>query len=112
MAAGPYIFIFTGTSGSGRKTIGKQIGTELAFYHVLSCTTPDTRTTEGQDLDYHYISHKVPELERNGDLLQSVIIGKEHYGIRRQELDKALASGKHVYVILNSEGATAFEESL
>ena len=110
MAAGPYIFIFTGTSGSGRKTIGRQIGSELGFYHVLSCTTRVPRTTEGQDLDYHYISHEeFAELERNGDLLQSVIIGKEHYGIRRQELDKALASGKHVYMILNSEGAAVLK---
>ena len=59
MPAGPYIFIFTGTSGSGRKTIGKQIGTELGFYHVLSVTTRvSCGQTEGQDLDYHYISHE------------------------------------------------------
>ncbi|BBH22702.1 hypothetical protein Back11_40470 [Paenibacillus baekrokdamisoli] len=110
MAAEPMIFIFTGTSGSGRKTIAKQIGSELGLYHVLSCTTRVPRATEGQDRDYHYISHdEFVELERSGQLLQSTTIGKERYGIRHQELDRALANGKHAYLILNSEGASLFK---
>jgi guanylate kinase len=105
--AGPFIFIFTGTSGSGRKTIAHRIGSELGIYHVASYTTRTPRQKEKPDQDYHYISREsFEEMERQGSFIQKAVIGRERYGIRDQELERPLEQGKHVYLILNSEGAS------
>jgi guanylate kinase len=110
--AGTYIFVFTGTSGSGRKTIAHRIGQELGISHVLSCTTRPPREKETPDRDYHYISPGAfDDIAHRGEFLQTAVIGRERYGVRRQELEAVLAAGRHAYLILNSEGASVLKKS-
>lgn len=107
----PKIFVFTGTSGSGRKTIAHRIGSELGLIHVVSCTTRERRAREVSKRDYHYVS--VEEFEaaiKQEAFVQWVRIDKVLYGIRKSDLEEALSTGKPVYVILNKEGASALKK--
>ncbi|WP_028561202.1 guanylate kinase [Paenibacillus pinihumi] len=107
----PLIFIFTGTGGAGRKTTAHRIGQELGIEHVLSTTTRLPREKEYPDKDYHYVSPAAFEqMQEQQLLIENVRIGPVWYGIRYQELNSKLRSGKHVYLILNSEGASVFKK--
>ncbi len=107
----PILFVFTGTSGSGRKTIAHVIGERFNLAHVISCTTRQPRhSVKSVQQDYHYLNHEAFEEEAsNGQFLQIVTIDRERYGVRERDLDVALSGDQHVYLILNREGAAEFK---
>jgi len=107
----PLIFVFTGTSGSGRKTVARKTGEKLGWLAVRSCTTRTPRQADKPDDDYHYLSvEQFDELERNNSFVQTVQIDKHKYGVLNKELEKLLESGRNVYLILNREGASAMKK--
>ena len=106
----PKIFVFTGTSGSGRKTIAHKTGRELGLVHVMSCTTRKPRSMEISDKDYHYLTEEqFSEGLQQGQFVQTVRIDNVWYGIRKSDLEEALRGEQSVYVILNKEGASAMK---
>lgn len=108
---GPDMFIFTGTSGSGRKTIAHKIGPEFGLVHVASCTTRKPRERDISPRDYCYLSEEqFAELEQRGEFLQTSVIAGRRYGVRRSDLEEALAKGRGVYLILNKDGAAVMKQ--
>lgn len=104
------IFVFTGTSGSGRKTVARKIGEEFGLTHVISCTTRPPRNPEKPDSDYHYVGTEMFEQwERDGKFVQTATIDRHRYGVLTRELDRSLSEGRSVYLILNREGASAIK---
>ncbi|GMK39381.1 hypothetical protein PCCS19_24350 [Paenibacillus sp. CCS19] len=113
--AGPFLFIFTGTGGSGRKTIGNRIGEELGMYPIPSYTTRPPRASDAAgkpDRDYHFVTREAfEELERNGAFAETVTINRQRYGVRRADVENALFHAKrNAYVIVNPEGADALKK--
>lgn len=107
----PRLFVFTGTSGSGRKTVAHRIGKMFGLRHVLSCTTRPPRAQEEAERDYHYLTpDQFAEEEARDGFVQTAEIDGIRYGTRRRELDEALASGQPVYLILNRAGAEAIKQ--
>lgn len=105
-AKGPYVFIFTGTGGSGRKTAAHRALKESGVVHVPSCTDRPPRDKEHPDSDYRYVSPQQFQLMLMNDYFaEQVVIDRQHYGIGRRYLDSALGEGQHVYLILNREGS-------
>lgn len=111
MTSSPYLFLFTGTSGSGRKTAAHQALKDSGVQHIVSCTDRPPRSIEQPDGDYRYLSKVQFELmKRNDFFAESVRIDQFHYGIGKKQLDTALQTGKHVYMILNREGCDVMRE--
>lgn len=107
----PLIIVFTGTSGSGRKTVAHRVGRELGLTHVVSATTRLPREREISEKDYHYITEEqFAAAERDGRFAQTATIGRHRYGVLTQELEQALGGGRTIYLILNKEGATAIKQ--
>lgn len=106
----PIIFVLTGTSGSGRKSVARRTGDKLGWLLVRSCTTRPPRSPEKPDEDYHYVSvEKFEAWEQSGDFVQTVQIDKYKYGVLRKELEAVMASKRNVYLILNREGASTLK---
>lgn len=101
------MFVFTGTSGSGRKTIARKIGAEFGLTPVVSCTTRPPRNPATPDSDYHYISaEQFEDWESGGSFIQTVEIDRHKYGILNRELERALSGEANVSLILNRDGAS------
>jgi len=104
------IFVFTGTSGSGRKTVAKQIAKELGFVPIVSCTTRTPRPREVEGVDYKFLSRRAfIDADIAGEFFQTVEIDGHFYGIRKEDIDKALATHPNVYVIVNRYAANRFK---
>lgn len=103
-------FIFTGTSGSGRKTISKQIAGELDLTPVISYTTRDPKPHEMDGRDYRFIARKqFIEEDIRGDFFQTAEIDNHFYGIKKSDLLAAIQAGANVYVVVNRYAATRFK---
>ncbi|WP_373231892.1 guanylate kinase [Cohnella sp.] len=109
--ANSMIFVLTGTSGSGRKSVARRTGEKLGWLPVRSCTTRPPRNPDKPDEDYHYISvEHFEEWEQSGKFIQTVQIDKYKYGVLHKELETVLASNHNVYLILNREGASSLKQ--
>ncbi|WP_187274140.1 guanylate kinase [Paenibacillus sp. N3.4] len=104
------VFVFTGTSGSGRKTIAHQISKELGLASVVSCTTRTPRPKEVNGKDYTFISRKAfIDADIAGEFFQTVEIDGNFYGIRKADLEEALRQNGQIYVIVNRYAANRFK---
>ncbi len=104
----PSIFIFTGTGGSGRKTIARKVGERLGWTEVRSCTTRSPRNPASPDGDYRYVSReRFAQWESEGLFSQTASINGNRYGVLRRDLEAAVANGGSVFLVLNREGADA-----
>ncbi|GKU78193.1 guanylate kinase [Paenibacillus sp. L3-i20] len=102
----PKLFVFTGTSGSGRKTAAHTALKNSDIIHIPSCTDRPPRSKEHPDSDYRYVSPAQFELMYvNHFFAEDVRIDHYRYGIGRRILDATLNEGNDVYMILNREGA-------
>ncbi|MFD0671378.1 guanylate kinase [Cohnella sp. GCM10027633] len=102
----PSIYVFTGTSGAGRKTIARVVGSALGWTFVRSCTTRPPRRPAEQDEDYHYVSREQFDAwDGDGSFAQTVTIEGHRYGILGRELETAALNGRGAYVVLNRAGA-------
>lgn len=106
--AKPSVFIFTGTSGAGRKTVARKVGEALGWTFVRSCTTRAPRNPAAPDADYRYVSREQFDAwDREGKFAQTADIDGNRYGVLLSELDNAAANGKGAYLVLNRDGSDA-----
>lgn len=100
------IIVFTGPDGSGRKSVAEAVGQTFGMTKVVSYATRPPRPGEVNGQDYHFVTHKMYEqMELQGEFLESVTIGGQHYGIRGLDVEEHLDLRGCVYLILNREGA-------
>jgi guanylate kinase len=103
---GQMIFIFTGTSGSGRKTVAKKVCYQLGIKKIVSYTTREPRPHEVEGVDYHYISRaQFIEEDLNGEFFQTAEIDHIFYGVKKQSMQALVEAGENAYLIVNRSGA-------
>ena len=105
------IFIYTGPEGSGRKTVADLAGATFSMKKVLAYTTRARRANESEGQYYHHISHEEFEAaEANGEFLEIVKIHTNLYGIKKNDVERHLASHGSIYLVLNRQGAEMMKE--
>ncbi len=105
----PFPLVLSAPSGGGKTTIANALvaAREDVGYSV-SATTRPARPQERDGVDYHFLSPE--EFERRvraGEFLEWAEYSGERYGTLKAEIDKVLASGRHVVLDIETQGARA-----
>jgi guanylate kinase len=114
----PFPVILSSPSGGGKTTIAHGL---LALRndvgYSVSATTRPPREGEVQGRDYYFRTfEEFTRGRKEGEFAESAEVHGHLYGTLRSEVERVLASGKHVVMDIDVQGArqfvTAFEDSV
>ena len=107
-SAAPFPVVVAGPSGAGKTTLcGRLLARQGSRYlFSVSMTTRAPRAGERDAVDYRFVSHEEFEaLVERGDMLEYATVHGERYGTPRDNLDRARASGVHLLLDIDVQGA-------
>jgi guanylate kinase len=102
------LFILSGQSGVGKNTILEAIWkAHPDFHRAVTYTTRDPRPNEIPGEDHYFVyQEKFAEMIKKGEFLEYAQVHGEMYGTPKEQVKKALASGKNVLMEIDVRGAT------
>lgn len=108
----PFLLVLSSPSGAGKTTIAKALlAARDDVGYSVSATTRPPRPGERDGVDYYFLSDA--EFDRRieaGDFLEWAHYGGYRYGTLRSEVDRVLASGRHVVLDIDVQGARAIRQ--
>ena len=105
--------ILSAPSGGGKTTIARTLlARRPDLGYSVSCTTRTPRPGEQHGRDYYFLSRSefLAERER-GAFAESAEVHGNLYGTLRAEVERVLASGRHVVMDIDPQGARQFLRS-
>jgi guanylate kinase len=103
----PFLLILSSPSGGGKTTIARTLLTAREdLGYSVSATTRAPRNGEQDGVDYFFVSRK--EFQRRaaaGEFLEWAEYSGQLYGTPRAEVERILASGRHVIMDIEVQGA-------
>lgn len=108
----PFPIILSAPSGGGKTAIGQRIRTVRPdIGYSVSCTTRRPRAGEVDGRDYYFLSTIEFEGARErGEFAESAEVHGKLYGTLRREVERVLASGRHVLMDIDVQGAAQFRK--
>jgi len=106
----PFPIILSAPSGGGKTTIAKTLLSRREdLGYSVSCTTRAPRPTEVPGRDYYFISRAEFLAKREeGAFAESAVVHGNLYGTLRSEVERVLATGRHVVMDIDVQGAVQF----
>lgn len=104
----PKVLVISGPSGVGKDTIARQILERHPddYYFVVTATTRAPRENEQHGVDYFFVSNdEFARMIEEGELLEHAYVYNDYKGIPKQQIRDALASGRHVIMRVDVQGA-------
>jgi guanylate kinase len=103
----PVVMVLSGPSGVGKDTIIKRLVQENANIHFVVTTTDRLpRSNEQDGVDYHFVStHEFEYMVKSGQMLEHAVVYGQYKGVARDEIVRALSTGKDVVIRLDVQGA-------
>ena len=102
--------ILSSPSGGGKTTITHELlraRSDLGY--SVSCTTRTPRADETEGKDYFFLSpEEFAAARERGEFAESAEVHGRFYGTLRREVDGVLASGRHVVMDIDVQGARQF----
>lgn len=109
----PKLIVISGPSGVGKDTIARMLIAERPddFYFVVTATTRPPRPGEVHGKDYFFVTNdEFAHMIDMGELLEYAIVYNDYKGIPKQQIRDALASGKHVIMRVDVQGAATIRK--
>ena len=104
------VVCLVGPSASGKTELQKRLCKHPLFEKPVSCTTREQRTDEKHGEDYYFISlKKFKDLVCNNEFIEYASYAGEHYGMRKEEIEDILKSGKKAVMVAEITGANVLK---
>jgi len=108
----PFLLVLSAPSGGGKTTIAKALlAARDDLGYSVSATTRAPRPGEQNGVDYHFLSPaEFDRLIAAGEFLEWAEYGTRKYGTLQREIEDIMASGRHVVLDIEIQGARAVRE--
>ena len=106
----PTVVVLSSPSGGGKTTIAKRLLSDWPkeFGYSVSATTRAPRPGEVDGQAYHFLTRQAFDARvAGGEFLEWAEYAGERYGTLKDEVDRVLASGRHVVLDIEIQGARA-----
>ena len=109
----PFPVILSAPSGGGKTTIAHELLRQRRdLGYSVSCTTRPARAGEKDGHDYYFLSREeFAAGQARGEFAESAEVHGNMYGTLRREVDKVIASGRHVVMDIDVQGTRQFIEA-
>jgi guanylate kinase len=107
---GFFPLILSAPSGGGKTTIAKALlSSRKDLGYSVSATTRAARPDEKDGKDYFFLTpDEFEKARQNGEFAESAEVHGNMYGTLRREVDRVLASGRHVVMDIDVQGTLQF----
>lgn len=108
----PLLIVISGPSGVGKDTVLERMKVrKLPFYFVITATTRKPRESETHGVDYFFLTHSdFAHMIEENELLEYAYVYNDYKGIPKDQIRKALISGKDVIMRLDVQGAATIRK--
>lgn len=109
------LFIISAPAGTGKSTLVQMLMEEFPRQIVESCssTTRPPRPGEIAQKHYDFLSHEEFEQKiQSGEFLEYATVFGNLYGTPKSQVDKLLQEGKHVVLVIDTQGAMKIKEKV
>lgn len=101
------LVVMSGPAGSGKSTLADRlVASQSNVRRAITATTRPPRAYEQNDVDYFFLTRE--EFEKrieNDELLEYTVFNGNYYGVPRAELERNLAKGGVVLLVIEVDGA-------
>ena len=108
----PLLIVISGPSGIGKDTVIQHMqARNLLFHFVVTATTRPCRDGEVHGVDYFFVSREAfAKMIDNDELLEYAFVYNDYKGIPKEQVRKALHTGKDVVMRLDVQGAATIRK--
>jgi guanylate kinase len=110
----PILIILSGPSGVGKDAVlARMKEVNFPIHHVITLTTRARRPSETDNVHYRFVSRAdFLQLKESHELLESATVYGNYYGVPKQDVMKALQSGRDVLVKVDVQGAETIKKAM
>lgn len=101
------LFVVSAPAGTGKTTLVEMLTNEFdCVKRSISCTTRPPRPTETDGVDYCFLTEEefTKKIDQ-GEFLEHVMLFGYRYGTSRSHVESLRAAGKHVVLVIDTQGA-------
>lgn len=109
-----HLFVISAPAGTGKTTLVHKLIEEFPSECVqsISCTTRKPRKGEIDGKDYVFLTKEAFDKRvKQGEFLEHALVFGEDYGTLKTIVDSQRKSGKHVILVIDTQGALALKKS-
>ena len=108
------VFVVSAPAGTGKTTLVRMLTDEFdCVAESVSYTTRKMRPGESEGKDYYFVSDEEFErMAKAGEFLEHASVFGHSYGTSKKTVEERLCRGKHVVLVIDTQGAQSVKKML